>query len=125
MMRPGAAHSLAWKHKREIQLGSSTDRLLLGCLVWKQACKDQKPKKGQAMLNALQGAAQNVRHTGSDAKVDDKNEHSTPFTTHKSVVGTKRAENSKPKQVTDCDLRKTQSNKQPWWIEESIPFDKK
>ncbi|KAG5443666.1 hypothetical protein CSKR_102564 [Clonorchis sinensis] len=62
------------------------------------------------MLNVLQGAAQIVRHTGSDVSVNGKNVHSTPCATHNSVVRTQRAHNGERTQVTDCDLRKSQSN---------------
>ncbi|KAG5447470.1 hypothetical protein CSKR_107517 [Clonorchis sinensis] len=62
------------------------------------------------MLNAPQGAAQSVRHTGSGVRFNGKNVHSTPCATHKSVVRTQRVHNGEQTQVTDCDLRKSQSN---------------
>ncbi|KAG5452963.1 hypothetical protein CSKR_113642 [Clonorchis sinensis] len=62
------------------------------------------------MLNALQGAAQSVRHTGSGVRFNGKNVHSTPCATHKSVARTQRTHNGEQTQVTDCDFRKSQSN---------------
>ncbi|KER24733.1 LOW QUALITY PROTEIN: hypothetical protein T265_14355 [Opisthorchis viverrini] len=92
----------------------------LHILVWKQASKDPQPKKGQTVWNALQGQAlaqsriahqaQSVRHTVSGVKLNGKNVPSTPCATHKSVISTQGAHNGKQTQVTDCDLRKSQSN---------------
>ncbi|KAG5441424.1 hypothetical protein CSKR_107671 [Clonorchis sinensis] len=56
------------------------------------------------MLNALQGAAQSVRHTGSGVRINGNNVHSTPCAPHKSVVRTQRARNGEKTKVTDCDL---------------------
>ncbi|KAG5454107.1 hypothetical protein CSKR_110496 [Clonorchis sinensis] len=54
--------------------------------------------------------AQIVRHIGSGQYDDGKNEHSSPCTTHKSIVSRQRAQNGEQTQVTHCDLKKSQSS---------------
>ncbi|KAG5447205.1 hypothetical protein CSKR_114477 [Clonorchis sinensis] len=56
------------------------------------------------MLNALQGAAQSVHHTASGVRFNGKTVHSTPCTTHKSVVSMQRAHYSKQTQANNCTV---------------------
>ncbi|KER23970.1 hypothetical protein T265_08266 [Opisthorchis viverrini] len=56
------------------------------------------------------GQNRSVRHTESGVRLNGKNLHSVPCATNKSIISMQRAHNGKQTQVTDCDLRKSQSN---------------